>query len=552
MSTTPPAKDPELTSSDEPASTDDPVISGESGKGRVLSFHHSLLAVLGLCIVVMMVAVDQTVVGTALPTIVAELKGFELYAWVATAYLLACVVTVPIFGRLGDFYGRKPFVLASMIVFSLGSVLCGLSDSMLQLVLARALQGVGGGMLIGTAFACIPDLFPEPRVRLRWQILFSGAYGIANALGPTLGGLLTQYLGWRSVFFVNLPLGLVGLFVIWRYLPWIRQQSKIRIRLDWQGAVLIALGFGCLQLFVELVAKQGASATVFLLGLTAVASLGGLVWWEKRCPDPLIPLSMFRNRSLASLFILSTFVGCLIFVLLFYIPLMLQGGFGMTPREAGLAVTPLVVFITVGSIVNGRVVLRLRNPSTMLYIGFGLVALCVAGLMLTAKSTSAWLMSLYMMFGGLGLGFVMPNLTVFGQQVAGRSLLGITTAMLQSTRMIGGMLGTALVGTLVTHFYVQGVQKMIPEAEGAVWGKALMNPQLLVNQVVQSEFVAQLFRYELNGAALIELARVSLVDAVHIGMGATLLVAIVATVWVKRLPFINLKGPITNQGDRSS
>lgn len=539
MSTTPPADESEPTKD-------------ESLKGRALSFRHSLWAVLGLCFVSVMVAVDQTVVGTALPTVVAELKGFELYAWVATAYLLASVVTVPIFGRLGDFYGRKPFVVASIIVFSLGSVLCGLSDTMLQLVLARAVQGVGGGMLLGTVFACIPDLFPDPHTRLRWQILFSAAFGVANGIGPTLGGFLTQYAGWRSVFFVNLPLGLIGLFIVWRYLPWIRHQRKARIQLDWQGAVLIALGFGCVQLFVELLPRQGASVAVVLLGLIAVASIGALVWWEKRCPEPLIPLSMFRNRSLASLFILSLFVGCLMFVLLFYIPLMLQGGFGMTPREAGLAVTPLVVCITIGSIINGRIVLRLRNPSAMLYIGFSFLALCVVGLMLTAKSTSTWLMSLYMMFGGLGLGFVMPNLTVFAQHVAGRSLLGITTAMLQSTRMIGGMLGTALVGTLVTHFYVRGVRQVIPDMEGEPWSKELLNPQLLVNQAVQSDFVAQLFRYELNGAALIEMARVSLVDAVHVGMGATLLVAIIATLWVARVPFINLKKPMARSDDRSA
>src|SRR5690606_16578308 len=159
------------------------------------------LAMLGLAFVSMMVAVDQTVVGTALPTIVAELNGFELYAWVASSYLLTSVITIPIFGRLGGYYGRKPFVVASVIVFMLASVLCGAADSMLQLVLARALQGIGGGMLVGTAFACIPDLFPDSHVRLRWQVMLSSAFGIANAFGPTLGGFLTQYAGWRSVFF---------------------------------------------------------------------------------------------------------------------------------------------------------------------------------------------------------------------------------------------------------------------------------------------------------------------------------------------------------------
>src|ERR1700712_930691 len=204
--------------------------------GQVLPFRESLMAMLGISFVTMLVALDQTVVGTALPTIVAELKGFDLYAWVATSYLLTSVITVPIFGRLGDYYGRKPFVIASIVVFTVASALCGLADNMLFLVLARGLQGIGGGMLVGTAFACIPDLFPEAKVRLRWQVLMTSAYGIATAVGPSLGGFLTQYWGWRWVFYVNLPVGLLSLYFIWRFFPHIRHvASTIKIRLDWPG-----------------------------------------------------------------------------------------------------------------------------------------------------------------------------------------------------------------------------------------------------------------------------------------------------------------------------
>lgn len=524
--------------------------SAPAASGRVLSVGHSLRAVLGLCFIAVMIAVDQTVVGTALPTIVAELQGFQLYAWAATAYLLTCVITVPIFGRLGDYYGRKPFIIVSIIVFTLGSILCSLSGSMVQLVVARGVQGVGGGMLLGTAFASIPDLFPEPDVRLRWQILLSAAFGIANAVGPTLGGFLTQYAGWRSVFYVNVPVGLVSLFMIWRYLPWIRHFRDRRVHLDWQGAILIAVGFGSLQLFVELLPRDGASLPVIVLGLLAVLALMAFIWWEQRCPQPLVPLGMLRDRSLASLFILSLFLGCLLFVLLFYVPLMLQGGFSMTPREAGLAITPLVVCITVGSIINGRIVIHLPHSSYMLYAGFALMALCIFGLMFTSIRTAPGLLAFYMVLGGFGLGFVMPNLTVFAQQVAGRSQLGIVTAMLQSTRMMGGMFGTALVGSLVSHFYVQGIYKTIPGLAQASWRVALEDPQVLVNAEEQSSFIAQLFRLDLNGVAFIESARIALVDAVHVGLLATLLVAVIATAWVSRVPFINLRSPIA--GDQTT
>ncbi|UYO94836.1 MDR family MFS transporter [Pollutimonas sp. M17] len=508
--------------------------------GRVLSVRQSLLAMLGLCFVTMMVAVDQTVVGTALPTIVAELNGFELYAWVATAYLLTSVITIPIFGRLGDYYGRKPFVVASIVVFMLASALCGMADTMLQLALARALQGIGGGMLIGTAFACVPDLFPDSHVRLRWQVLLSAAFGIANAFGPSLGGFLTQYTGWRSVFFVNLPIGIISLYFVWRFLPHIRQVQSKDIRLDWQGALLIALGLGSLQLFVELLPAHGASLSMVLLGMSSLIVFAALLYWERRCPQPLLPLDMFRNKSLATLFCLSLLVGFIMFALLFYIPLLLQGGFGMTPQQVGLLITPLVVCITLGSVTNARIIVRLSRPNHMLYAGFILLILACAGMTLMQQSTPKPLVVGYMILAGLGLGFVMPNLTVFAQETAGRSLLGISTAMLQSVRMIGGMLGTTIVGTLVTNYYVGGVREAVPQGGGTSWLGMLEDPQVLVNHSIQSDFMAHLQRQGLLGDSFIELARAALVSAVHHGLATALLVAVIALAWVYRLPLVRL------------
>lgn len=513
---------------------------GMTTSGRVLSVRQSLLAMLGLCFVSMMVAVDQTVVGTALPTIVAELNGFELYAWVATSYLLTSVITVPVFGRLGDYYGRRVFVIASIIVFTGASVLCGMSQTMFQLVLARALQGVGGGMLVGTAFACIPDLFPDSHVRLRWQVLMSSAFGIANAVGPSLGGFLTQYAGWRSVFFVNVPIGLASLWFVWRHLPLIRQMQAGKIRLDWPGALLVALGLGSLQLFVELLPAHGLGAPMLLLCLCSAVTFVALVWWEKRCPEPLLPFEMFRNRSLAPLFSLSLMAGFIMFAILFYVPLLLQGGFGLDPQDAGMLITPLVVCITVGSITNGRIVTRIPNPNAMLYAGFLLMTLACLGIVFMHRDTAIWLMVLYMIMGGLGLGFVMPNLTVFAQETAGRSHLGIATALLQSVRMIGGMLGTAIVGTLVTHYYIGGVRAAASGNQAATWFKTLEDPQVLVNLSVQDSFLQQMHHAGLNGATLLEAARQSLVGAVHSGVALALLVAVIAFVWVRRVPPIRL------------
>jgi EmrB/QacA subfamily drug resistance transporter len=510
--------------------------------GQVLPFRESLMAMLGVSFVAMLVALDQTVVGTALPTIVSELKGFELYAWVATSYLLTSVITVPIFGRLGDYYGRKPFVIASIVVFTAASVLCGMANNMLFLVLARGLQGIGGGMLVGTAFACIPDLFPDSVVRLRWQVLMSSAFGIANAVGPSLGGFLTQYFGWRSVFYVNLPVGLLSLFFVWRFLPHLRHvEHEGKMKLDWPGALLIAVSLGCLQLFVERLPKHGVSASALGLLGVSLASVWALWKWEKRFPQPILPVDMFRNKSLAALFTLAVLGGFTMFSLLFYAPLLFQGGFGMSPKEAGLVITPLVVFITIGSIANGRLVSRLRNPNLMLYIGFSLLALACLGVVIATHSMPRGVLMAFMILGGLGLGFVMPNLTIFAQQTAGREHLGIATALLQSLRMIGGMIGTALTGTLIGHMYASGVRSALESANATQWFVDLSDPQILINRDAQSTLVSQLSHTGHDGALLLEAAREALVGSIHMGLALAALVAVVSVWQSRRVPPIKLQ-----------
>src|SRR3954452_12341243 len=226
---------------------------------RVLPFRESLLAMIGISLVNMLVALDQTVVSTALPSIVSDLKGFEYYAWIVTSYLLASVVTVPVFGRLGDFFGRKPFVIAAIATFTIASVLCGFAQSMQFLILMRALQGAGAGMMVGPPFSAIPDFFPDPHSRVRWQVVMAGAYGIGTAAGPSLGGLMSQHYGWRSTFFINLPVGLISLACVIVYLPFFRQHHEEKVQIDWGGAALISVALVSLQLFVELLPKGGLS-----------------------------------------------------------------------------------------------------------------------------------------------------------------------------------------------------------------------------------------------------------------------------------------------------
>lgn len=491
--------------------------------GQVLPFRESLLAMIGISLVNLLAALDQTVVSTALPSIVSELKGFEYYAWIVTSYLLASVVTVPVFGRLGDYFGRKPFVIAAISTFTVASVLCGLAPSMLALLFARALQGVGGGMMVGTAFASIPDLFPDARSRVKWQVVMAAAYGIGTAAGPSLGGFLSQHYSWRSTFMINLPVGIVSLLCVILYLPFFRPAHHGKVRIDWGGALLLSLALGSLQLCVELLPRNGWNSTAMLLLAAVIISTAGFVWCEKRATHPIVPAGLFRDRSLNVVFLLSVLIGFIMFSLIFFAPLLLQAGFGLTPEHAGLLVTPLAACVAVGSIMNSRIVIRLRNPTTIVSSGFLLLVIACFGIATTTNHTSHWLLELPLFAGGVGMGFIFANLNVFSQELAGRENFGIVTAVIQSTRMVGGMFGTAVIGVLVTRFYAARVPLAVLSQFNAVPAHLLaqmQNPQALLDQQAEASILAST-----HGAALLQAMRQTLVGSIHLGFFITAMAA---------------------------
>ena len=505
-----------------------------------LNFRQILLAMLGLSFVLIMVALDQTIIGTALPTIVAELNGFELYAWVGTSYLLTSVIALPIFGKLGDDHGRKNFVIVSIVIFTLASVLCGFSQNMMQLVIARAIQGIGGGMIVATTFASVPDLFPDSRQRIRWQVIFSTAYGLASAVGPYLGGYLTEYWGWRWVFFVNVPVGVVSLFFVWQHLPKIRHSDHIASQLDWQGSILLTIMLGSLQVFLEWLPLNKPIIILASLGLITIMSLATLIWWEKKSKNPIIPLEMFKHPNLLPLFILSLLMGFSMFAVMYYAPLMFQGGFHLSPNKAGILITPLAVSITVGSIVNGRLISRLPNPRIALYLGISLFLANIIFLTQTNIETSRNLILVMMAIGGLGLGFVLPNIILLGQASAPRTQLGSSTAMLQSMRMIGNMLGAALIGVFITHAYAHQIHELIDVPEKNQWGFWLLDPQILVSSTMYEKFISATQGTGENGLNLINYAREVLVKVIHLSQWIVVITTLLAMALVKLIPNIKL------------
>lgn len=517
------------------------VIPPVNSTSATLPFRDALLAMLGIGLVNMLVALDQTVVSTALPSIVAELHGFEYYAWIASAYLLASVVTVPVFGRLGDYFGRKRFVIAAVIVFTVASVLCGLATNMPFLAAARALQGVGGGMMVGTAFASIPDLFPDPRARVRWQVVMAAAYGIGTAAGPSLGGWLSEHFGWRSTFMVNLPVGALALYFIWAHLPAYRPARAGDVRIDWTGAALVALVLGGFQTFIEAVPKDGLTTGNIVLAVLVLVGAIVLFVCERRATHPMIPLDLFRDPQLVTLFTLSTLSGFVMFSLIFFAPLLLQGGFGLSPQQAGLLATPIAACIALGSLINTRIVIKLRKPTTILTVGFGLLVLASVGLVFTTIRTPAIWLELSMSAVGIGLGFILNNLNIFGQEIAGRERFGITTALLQSTRMVGGMLGTSIVATIVNHRYAAGVGDALAVLGAplqARWKPLLDDPRVLIDIALRDGLIVQMKAAGLDGQALIEAVRHVLVDAIHLGIGLTGAAALAAALMVRRISHI--------------
>jgi MFS family permease len=431
--------------------------------------------------------------------------------------------------------------MIAIVVFALASLLCSVANSMLFLVLARALQGVGAGMLIGTAFASIPDLFPDPYERLRWQIVITTSFGVANAVGPSLGGFMASSFGWRSVFYVNLPVALTGLLVVARFLPHVRHMERSPGRIDWLGALLIAIALASLQLILQFVPKYGFTPAVAVFLVVCVAASAALYRQERRCEHPLLPIAMFSHATVGGLAVLAFFTGFCMFTMLFYVPLMLQGGFGLSPHESGLLVTPLVVCITFGSILNGRLVTRIPVPNVMLAAGFGLLAMSFTGIaFVSADSPHAYIIT-FMVFAGVGLGFLMPNLTLFAQEAVPRSELGIVTAMLQSVRMIGGMLGTASVGAMVNELYEGGVHRAVENANAEAFEPRLSDPQVLVNEASRQSFVEETNGVGLDGLAIVDGARHALVDAIHWGLLVGAAGALTAVWRVRAVPKIVLR-----------
>jgi EmrB/QacA subfamily drug resistance transporter len=404
----------------------------------------------GLMLALLLASLDQTIVATALPTIVDDLGGLEHISWVTTAYLLASTTATPLYGKLGDLYGRKRLFQFAIVLFLAGSVLCGVAQSMLQLILFRAVQGLGGGGLIVLAMAIVGDVV-SPRERGRYQGLFGAVFGVSSVAGPLLGGFFVEHLTWRWIFYVNVPLGLLALAVVAAALPSAGTRGQHAI--DWLGTALMAAGVSCVILFLSLggtTQPWGGPASIALVaGGVVLLALFALV--ERRAAEPILPLRLFANRVFAVASAIGFIVGFGMFGAITFLPLFLQIVNGATPTESGLEMLPLMAGVLATSIASGQIITRTGRYKVFPIAG---TAITAAGFALLARldpGTPVALRSLYMLVLGLGLGMVMQVLVLAVQNAVEYRDLGVATSGATFFRSIGGSFGVAVFGTIFSN-----------------------------------------------------------------------------------------------------
>jgi EmrB/QacA subfamily drug resistance transporter len=401
----------------------------------------------GLMLVLLMAALDQTIVSTALPTIVGDLGGLNHISWVVTAYLLAQTAVTPVYGKLGDLYGRKVVLQAGLVVFLVGSALCGLSQNLTELIAFRALQGLGGGGLIVSAQAAIGDVV-SPRERGRYQGYFGAVFGLASVIGPLLGGFFTSSLTWRWIFYVNLPIGVLAFTVLAATLP--SRSERVHRRIDYLGAGLLASALAAIVLLTTLGGTSYAWDSAFIIGLGAgaIVLLIAFIVVESRAPEPVLPLRLFRNRVFSVTAGMGFVVGFALFGSVVYIPLFLQVVNGDSPTGSGLRLLPLMAGLLTTSIVSGRLISRTGRYKIFPIIG---TALMIVGLFLlsTMTATTTTLQAaVYMLVVGLGLGSTMQVLVLAVQNSVEYQDLGVATSGATLFRSIGGAVGTAILGSV--------------------------------------------------------------------------------------------------------
>jgi EmrB/QacA subfamily drug resistance transporter len=527
-----------------PSVEDDPAL----GLDRRTKFEILGAVMLGM----FLAALDQTIVGPVLPKIVGELKGVDYYTWVVTIYLLTSTVSVPIYGKLSDLYGRKPILMIGITLFLVGSALSGLSQEMWQLVLFRGIQGLGAGSLFPIALAVIGDLF-TPAERGKYQGFFGLVFGLAFLLGPGLGGVLTDTFSWHAIFYVNIPIGLIALAVIWRLLPNIRHVERFG-SIDYPGVVTLVLGLVPILIGFTVAETNGFSdPTVWALFAAGLVFIGAFILVERRASEPIIPLHLFRNRtfssSMLSIFFATFGFGALIIFLPFYF-LVVEGA---TATESGYRFLPFMFGLIISSIASGQLVSRTGRYKPFIFLGF--LALIIGQILITQLrvGTDDWVLNGWMFITGLGIGPTFAVFTIIVQNAVPFHELGAATSDLTLFRQIGTTVGIAAAYTLFRINFSWSLLREQVIGAGAPATLVPVDPpagfdiaQLTSPTGGGGDFLAQIPAQA--QAIFIEgfhrALTISIANSVWLGVGAAV-VAAVAAVFLREIPLRTTFGPAT-------
>ena len=491
-----------------------------------LSRNRTILATAGVMMALLLAALDQTIVGTALPRIVADLNGLDKYAWVVTAYLVTSTTVTPIAGKLGDMFGRKPFLLVGMTGFVLASVLCGLSQDMTQLVLFRGIQGVFGGVLFASVFSVIGDLFP-PETRSRVQGMFGGVFGLASIVGPTAGGFITDHWGWRWVFEVNIPVGIIAVAVVAIGLPFVRSKATWR-DIDFWGAATLAAAV--VPLLIALTITKDHSWTspevMGLLGLSLVM-VASFIFIEIRVEHPIVPLELFKNPTFTVSMIVGFITGFGMFGSILFTPLLYQGVLGVSATNSGALTTPMMLGLIGTSIPTGILMRRIKHYRFLGTIGVAVMIGAMLYLSRVTPSTAQWEVVVNLMVMGAGLGVTFPLYLTAVQVALPRKFLGVASSQIQFWRQMGGTMGAAILGTVLANRLPEYMKTRITALHLPTQGPGL--PKFSAQSITDPTLLAKL------PPAVVHAIRLALSDTLHdiyIVAALVLIAALVATVFM--------------------
>ena len=507
---------------------------------RALPRQQLIITMAGVMLAMFLGSLDQTIVGTAMPQIIADLGGFTHYTWLTSAYVIASTITVPITGKLTDMYGRKWFYVAGLSIFILGSLLCGISQTMTQIILFRGFQGIGAGVMMANAFIVVGDLFP-PSERGKYQGLVAGVFGISSIIGPTLGGFLTDNLSWNWVFFVNIPLGIIviGLFIF--FFPDIRPDKR-KHRIDFAGLLTLILAVVPMMLALTWAGVDYPWGSATIIGMFVFSAVMGVLFvvFENRSEEPLIPLWIFKNRIVSVSTAIIFITGFGMFGGIIFIPLFFQGVLGESATASGSFLTPMMLGVVGGAIVSGQILSRAGGHYRLQGIfGLAVMALGMALLSMMTIETSNTRAILNIVLVGIGLGVTMPLYTIAVQNAVPYAIMGVATSSTAFFRSMGGAFGLAILGSAMNNrFAADFTGGLSAEAKAVISPEPLNslahNPQALLSAEAQEQLMQPFEPLGEHGTELFQQVMLALQEALNSAITQIFLIAlgVIIAAWV--------------------